>query len=99
MPSSLQDSTSTLYAARDVLDLALSLNKARNTDEILLELIQSIIDVCQAERATIFTLSRTTHELVSKVKNNHQVQDIRVPLAKSSIAGYAAETGKIDQYQ
>lgn len=81
--------------AQEIIDLALSLNKARNMDEILLDLVKQVAEVTQAEAATIFAIDPAGGELYSKVKVNGDIKEIRVPISRNSVAGYAAETGQV----
>ena len=95
MQQTRQDSAQSSPSIQEIMDLALSLNKAENTDEILLELINTVLDVCRAERGSVFAISHQTNELFSKVKVGEKIQEIRVPISRRSIAGYTAETGQI----
>ena len=81
--------------AQDLLDLALSLNKARNMDEILLDLVKKVAEVTQAEAATIYAIDQASGELYSKVKVQGNIKEIRVPIGRESVAGYSAETGQV----
>ncbi len=75
-------------------ELSLTLNQAENIDEILLTLKDQILDIFEGERITVYAVEPTTKEIYSKVKTGEGLAEIRVPVNKSSIAGFAAVTGK-----
>ncbi|MBA4368124.1 MAG: hypothetical protein C0403_10865 [Desulfobacterium sp.] len=79
--------------AKQILDLALTLNQASNIDEILLDLGQKIIDFCHAEGVSIYAYDHTSGELYSRSKIRNTVEEIRIPISYDSVAGYAAKTG------
>lgn len=81
--------------AQELLDLTLSLNKARNIDEILLVLARRVAEICQAEGVTIYAMDEKTNELYSKVKIEDDVQMIRLPISSESVAGYSAGRGRV----
>ena len=80
--------------AQEVIDLALSLNKARHMDEILLGLVETVTEVCEAEAATIYAIDTRTRELYSKAKVEKDIHEIRLSIDTESVAGYAAATGQ-----
>ena len=63
---------------------------ASNIDEILIDLHDDIIGLFEAERMTVYYVDGIKRELVSRFKSGSEIEEIRVPLAPSSIAGYAA---------
>ncbi len=71
-----------------------SLNKkifsATNLDEILIDLKDDILELFSAERITIYFVDGVKRELVSRFKTGEEIEEIRVPLAPTSIAGFAA---------
>ena len=81
--------------AQEVIELALSLNKAADIDEILLDLAIRVTEISAAEATTIYAIDPATNELYSKVKIKEDVREIRLPIANSSVAGYSAANGKI----
>ena len=95
MPKALKGGSPLSQRAQEIIDLALSLNKARNMDEILLDLVKRAAEVTQAEAATIYAIDTNTGELYSKVKINGDIKEIRVPINRDSVAGYSAETGQV----
>jgi type II secretory ATPase GspE/PulE/Tfp pilus assembly ATPase PilB-like protein/putative methionine-R-sulfoxide reductase with GAF domain len=63
---------------------------ASNLDEILIDLKDDILGLFEAERITIYFVDGVKRELVSRYKTGSEVEEIRVPLSPTSIAGYAA---------
>ncbi len=63
---------------------------ASNLDEILIDLKDDILGLFDAERITIYFVDGVKRELVSRFKTGTEIEEIRVPLAPNSIAGFAA---------
>lgn len=63
---------------------------AKDPDEIILDLIEEIADMFLSERITIYFVDGAKMELVSKFTSKSEVEEIRLPVSKNSIAGYAA---------
>jgi type II secretory ATPase GspE/PulE/Tfp pilus assembly ATPase PilB-like protein len=70
------------------------LHDARDLDEILLFLKNEILALFDAERITIYGVDTEHREIYSKFKEGDEIKEIRVPLAKTSISGHTAVTGK-----
>jgi type II secretory ATPase GspE/PulE/Tfp pilus assembly ATPase PilB-like protein/transcriptional regulator with GAF, ATPase, and Fis domain len=70
--------------------LSLALHAAKNTDEILLELKDFILDLFDARIITIYAVDSDRNEIYSKIKSGDRIDEIRVPLAIESIAGWVA---------
>jgi transcriptional regulator with GAF, ATPase, and Fis domain len=66
-----------------------------NIDEILTRVVTEVQSILKADRCTLYLVDRERKELYSKVLQAESLMEIRVPLTKSSIAGYSAITGKI----
>jgi transcriptional regulator with GAF, ATPase, and Fis domain len=66
-----------------------------NIDEILTRVVTEIQSILKADRCTLYLVDRERKELYSKVLQAESLVEIRLPLTKSSIAGYSAITGKI----
>ena len=66
------------------------INSAENLDEILINLIDDITSLFNAERMTLFVVNTKTRELVSRYKSEKDIAEIRVPIVKDSIAGWCA---------
>jgi transcriptional regulator with GAF, ATPase, and Fis domain len=70
-----------------------------NIDEILTTVVKEIQSILKADRSTLYLVDRESNELYSKVLQAEGLMEIRVPLTKSSIAGYSAITKKIVNVQ
>lgn len=66
------------------------INSAENLDGILINLIDDITSLFNAERMTLFVVNTKRRELVSRYKSEDDIAEIRVPLLKDSIAGWCA---------
>lgn len=61
-------------------------------DELLALVVERISEAMAADRTTIYLLDHDTNELISKVAQGSQLQEIRMPIGRG-IAGTAAATG------
>ena len=68
---------------------------ASNIDEILIDLHDDIVRLFQAERLTIYVVDGIKKDLVSRVKSGEDINEIRVPISTTSLAGYAAYKGRL----
>jgi hypothetical protein len=68
---------------------------AHNTDEILLDLKDDVIQLFEAERLTVYVVDGVKKELVSRVKSGDEINEIRVPISPNSVAGYVAFRGEM----
>jgi len=66
-----------------------------NIDEILTTVVKEIQLTLGADRCTLYLVDRESNVLYSKVLQAESLIEIRVPLTRSSIAGYSAITKKI----
>ena len=66
------------------------LNAATNLDEILIDLHLDVTSLFEAKRMTVYVVDGVKRELVSRFKTGDEISEIRIPVSKSSIAGYAA---------
>lgn len=64
-------------------------------NEILTTVVKEIQAILNADRCTLYLISKETNELYSKVLQAENLVEIRVPITKTSLAGYSATTGKI----
>lgn len=69
------------------------IHSARDTDDILLNLQSEILSLFDADRITIYVVDGIRKQIVSRFKTGNEINEIRVPIEKSSIAGYCAATG------
>jgi type II secretory ATPase GspE/PulE/Tfp pilus assembly ATPase PilB-like protein len=70
------------------------INSARDLDEILIDLKDEITSLFSAERITVYVIDGVKRELVSRMKSGDEIAEIRIPVNKDSLAGYAALTQK-----
>jgi len=68
---------------------------AQDTNDILLNLQDEILGLFDADRITVYVVDSSRKEIVSVVKTGTEVNEIRVPVDRKSIAGYCASTGKV----
>lgn len=71
------------------------IHAAENTDDILINLKDSILQLFDAQRITIYAVDHAKREIYSKMKEGDELKEIRLPINRESIAGYCATTGKI----
>ena len=71
------------------------IHSASDTNDILLNLQDEILGLFEAERITIYVIDGINKEIVSKFKSGNEINEIRVPIGKESIAGYCAAKGKV----
>jgi hypothetical protein len=71
------------------------IHSAKDIDEILINLKDSILTLFDADRITIYIVDGARKELVSKFKVGEEINEIRVPIANASIAGCCGLTGRI----
>ncbi len=76
----------------DILNTVLS---TLNIDEVLTTVVREIKFLLGADRCTLFLVDRDNNELYSKVLQADNLIEIRVPLTKSSLAGYSSITGTV----
>jgi transcriptional regulator with GAF, ATPase, and Fis domain len=66
-----------------------------NIDEILTTVVKEIQSILKADRCTLYLVDRENNELYSKVLQAESLVEIRLPITKSSIAGFSAIAKKI----
>ena len=78
-----------------LLDITNRIHSAQNIDEILIDLTDDILNFFDAEQLTVYSVDGIKKELVSRIKSEGGLKEIRVPIATNSLAGYAAFMGKL----
>lgn len=79
----LQAITARVHATQDI-------------DEIIFELSADIAALFDVERLSIYVVEENGSVLTTKVKTGlHSVQNIRLPVAENSVAGYVAVSGQV----
>ncbi|UCF73475.1 MAG: GAF domain-containing protein, partial [Deltaproteobacteria bacterium] len=71
------------------------INSAKNIDEILINLRDSILSLFDADRLTIYIVDGANKEIVSRFKTGEEANEIRVPIDNKSLAGYCGSSGRI----
>jgi type II secretory ATPase GspE/PulE/Tfp pilus assembly ATPase PilB-like protein/GAF domain-containing protein len=67
-----------------------TIHSAKNIDEILIELKDSILRLFESQAITIYAVDHQSNEIFSKVKSGDQINEIRLPISPISIAGWVA---------
>jgi type II secretory ATPase GspE/PulE/Tfp pilus assembly ATPase PilB-like protein len=80
---------------KDEIKLANLFKSAASIKELLSGLKQEMRSYFNAEALTIYFADHTTKQIVSKAKAGRLRKEIRLPIDKSSIAGYVATTGAL----
>ena len=71
------------------------INASRDIDDILINLRESILGLFSADRLTIYVVDGASKEIVSRFKTGAEINEIRVPISNTSLAGYCASSGKM----
>ena len=82
-------------ASRDRLSLlraAQALAQVRDLESLLAKIMDEVTRVLEADRSTLFLLDAERNELVSKIAQRAEVDEIRVPVGRG-LAGHVAKTG------
>mmetsp|Transcript_451 Transcript_451/g.264 ORF Transcript_451/g.264 Transcript_451/m.264 type:complete len:127 (+) Transcript_451:1120-1500(+) len=78
-----------------LLDVCNAINLSSNINETLIESISKITSAFKARRLIIYVVDNINKELVSRFKSDDEIDEIRVPIFSSSIAGFAAYKRRI----
>jgi len=84
-----------LLIRKALQDITNRIHAAQNIKQILVDLKDGILGLFNAHSITIYVVDRPRNEIYSMFLSGAQVKEIRVPISNKSIAGYAANTGKI----
>ncbi|MDO8722734.1 MAG: GspE/PulE family protein [Syntrophales bacterium] len=84
-----------LLIRKALQDITNRIHAAQNIKQILVDLKDGILGLFNAHSITIYVVDRPRNEIYSMFLAGAQVKEIRVPISNKSIAGYAANTGKI----
>jgi type II secretory ATPase GspE/PulE/Tfp pilus assembly ATPase PilB-like protein len=71
------------------------IHSAVNTNQILFHLQDEILRFFNAERVTVYVVDGLRKQIVSRLKTGNEVDEIRVPISRESIAGFCATTGNV----
>jgi hypothetical protein len=85
------------FASRfqDEIKLANIFRSASTVNELLVGLKQELRDYFDAEAFTIYFADNKNKQIVSKIKAGRLRKEIRLPIDKTSIAGFVAATGSV----
>jgi len=84
-----------LRQRKALLDITNRIHAAQNIKQILVDLKEGILTLFIANSLTIYVIDRMTNEIYSLFLDGTELKEIRVPIDKKSIAGFAAMTGKV----
>ncbi|MFO7860347.1 MAG: ATPase, T2SS/T4P/T4SS family [Desulfosalsimonas sp.] len=73
-------------------EISNAVSAASDIDGILIDAASDIVEIMGARRITIYYIDGIQRELVSRFKSGDEINEIRVPVNKHSIAGYCAVT-------
>ncbi|GEM_PF-27078 len=79
-----------MYREEKVRAISVAIHSANDIDDILLRLKDSLLDLFQADRITVYAYDKKTNEVYSKIKSGQAIKEIRVPVSPKSIAGCVA---------
>jgi type II secretory ATPase GspE/PulE/Tfp pilus assembly ATPase PilB-like protein len=71
------------------------IHSATNLNDILIQLKDSIADLFDADRITIYVADSKRNVLISRVKSGTEVTQIVVPITADSISGYCAQSDTV----
>ena len=71
------------------------INSAAHLDEILIDLKDEMSSLFGADRITVYVVDVKKRELVSRFKSMSEIEEIRVPISRNSIAGWCALKNQI----
>ncbi|VAX25217.1 hypothetical protein MNBD_NITROSPINAE04-631 [hydrothermal vent metagenome] len=86
----IQEKESRIAFLENLRQITYMIHSAENMDDIFLYLQDPILSLLDAERITIYAFDDINNELFSKYIAGDFPMEIRVPVNKSSIAGYSA---------
>jgi len=66
------------------------INSSKDIDDILINLREDILSLFDADRLTIYVVDGISKEIFSRFKTGEEINEIRVPINNTSIAGYSA---------
>ena len=90
-PMAADDMSRQLAFTRDLQEVTNRIHATQNIDEIMLELGQSIGELFDADRLTIYAAVEQGRAIVSKVKTGmNSFKDLKLPVNEQSVAGYVA---------
>ena len=76
-----------------VFDVLTSVARTLDLDTLFVQVVDKISKVLKAERSTLFLIDHDTRELWSKVAQQAELTEIRIPITQG-LAGYVTKTGE-----
>jgi adenylate cyclase len=76
-----------------IFDVSTAVAQTLNLDTLFVEIVDRISKALNAKRSTLFLIDQTAHELWSKVAQQSELTEIRIPLSEG-LAGHVARTGE-----
>jgi len=77
-----------------IFDVLTSAARTLDLDTLFVKIVEKISTVLHAERSSLFLVDLETNELWSKVAQQAEMKEIRIPRAKG-LAGYVSRSGRI----
>ncbi len=77
-----------------VFDVSAAVARTLDLDTLFVEIVERISKALNAERSTVFLIDRVTGELWSKVAQQSELTEIRIPIS-DGLAGHVARTGEV----
>lgn len=93
MPQETDALRQQLEYRKRLMDKINEIHSADNVNTILIQIKDSIADLFNAERITIYLADTKRNLLISKVKSGSEIQQIVIPISDSSLSGYCAING------
>ena len=78
----------------DILDVTRALTAEVDLDALLVQIMDAATRLLEVERSTLYLIDSTTSELVSKIAQQAEVAEIRLPIG-TGLAGFVAATGEV----
>ena len=84
-----------LRFSRRLQALTSRVHSSKDIDDILINMMEAVLSLFDADRITIYVVDEASKELVSRFKTGEEINEIRVPISKKSIAAYSAISRRI----
>lgn len=78
----------------DVLGVTRALTAEVNLDALLVKIMDAATRLLESERSTLYLIDSLTRELVSKIAQQAEIREIRLPTG-TGLAGHVAVTGEV----
>ncbi|MCX8026620.1 MAG: GAF domain-containing protein [Thermodesulfovibrionales bacterium] len=88
-------STTSIISKEQFFDILNTILTTHDINELLTYVVEEVRKTINADRCTLYLINKETHELYSKVLQAKELVEIRLPIDKTSLAGYCAIMRKI----